>query len=52
MFGFVDTSIIHYNSRVAAREWVHVIKEAVNELIEKISCVGPILDVKVEDTIE
>ena len=52
MFRFVDTGIINCNNGVAAREGVHVIKEAVNELIEKISCVGLILDVKVEDAIE
>ena len=52
MFRFVDTGVIHYNNGVAAGEGVHVIEEAVNELIEKISCVGPILDVKVEDAVE
>ena len=52
MFGFVDTGVIHYNNGVAAGEGVHVIKDAVNKLIEKISCVGPILDVKVEDAVK
>ncbi|EDR13469.1 uncharacterized protein LACBIDRAFT_322428 [Laccaria bicolor S238N-H82] len=51
----LDTSVSyasqlrHCNNGVPAREGVHVIEEAVNELIKKISCVGPILDVKVEE---
>ena len=47
----MDVTIIHHNDRVWGRVWLHLVKEAINELVESVGIESAFNNITVEDSL-